>query len=88
MFLILLYKYTHLTERKKNKVCFSILNILSYIICLRDVFIMIIQVKMSTVVGILTFMRMINFVLGWIEREKGFITSGLVWVNKSIVSRK
>ena len=43
---------------------------------------------MPTIVGILTFASMINVVLGWVERGKGFITSGFVWVNKSIVSRK
>ena len=53
-----------------------------------DVFIMIIRVQEPTIVGILTFVSMINVVLGWVERGKGFITSGYVWVNKSIVSRK
>ena len=53
-----------------------------------DVFIMIIRVKEPTIVGILTFVSMINVVLGWVERGKGFITSGFVWVNKSIVSQK
>ena len=53
-----------------------------------DVFIMIIRVKEPTIVGILTFVSIINVVLGWVERGKGFITSGFVWVNKSIVSRK
>ena len=53
-----------------------------------DVFIMIIRVREPTIVGILTFVSMINVVLGWVERGKGFITSGFVWVNKSIVSRK
>ena len=53
-----------------------------------DVFIMITKVKEPTIVGILTFVSMINVVLGWVERGKGFITSGFVWVNKSIVSRK
>ena len=33
---------------------------------------MVIKVKMTTIVGILTFMSMIHFVLGWIERGKGF----------------
>ena len=33
---------------------------------------MIIKVEMPTIVGILTFMCMINFVLGWVERGKGF----------------
>ena len=39
---------------------------------------MIINVKMPTIVGILTFMSMINFGLGWVEPGKGFITSGHV----------
>ena len=39
---------------------------------------MLINVKMSTIVGILTFMRRINFVLSWVEYEKSFITSGQV----------
>ena len=36
------------------------------------VFIMLINVK---IVGILTFMSMINFILSWDEQEKSFITS-------------
>ena len=40
------------------------------------VFIMLINVKMPTIVGILTFMSRINFVLSWVEHEKSFITSG------------
>ena len=47
---------------------------------------MLVNVKISTIVGILAFMSIINFVLGWVEHEKGFITSGLVWINKSIES--
>ena len=43
---------------------------LSYI-----VFIMLINVKMPTIVCILTFMNRINFVLSWDELEKSFITS-------------
>ena len=39
-------------------------------------FVMIIGVKMPTNVGILTFMSMINFVLGWVERGKGFYNLG------------
>ena len=31
-------------------------------------------------------MSMVDFVLSWVENEKGFITSGLSWVNKSIES--
>ena len=34
---------------------------------------------MPTIVGILTFMSRINFVLSWVEYGKGFITSGPVW---------
>ena len=34
-------------------------------------FFMLISVKMPTIVGILTFMRMINFMLIWVEHEKG-----------------
>ena len=43
---------------------------------LSDVFIMLINVKMPTIVGILTFMSRINFVLSWVEHGKSFITSG------------
>ena len=41
-----------------------------------DVFIMLINVKMPTIVDILTFMSRINFVLSWVEHGKSFITSG------------
>ena len=37
---------------------------------------MLINVKMQTIVGILTFMSRINFVLSCIEHEKYFITLG------------
>ena len=47
---------------------------------------MLINVKMPAVVGILTFMSMIDFVHSWVENEKGFITSGLSWINKSTES--
>ena len=40
------------------------------------VFIMLINVKIPTVVGILTFMSRINFVLNQVEHGKSFITSG------------
>ena len=40
------------------------------------VFIMLIIVKMPTIVGILTFIIRINFVLSRVEYEKSFITSG------------
>ena len=39
------------------------------------VFIMLINVKMPTIVGILTFMSRINFVLSRVEHGKSFITS-------------
>ena len=41
------------------------------------VFIMLINVKMPTIVGILTFKSRINLVLGWVEHGKSFITSFL-----------
>ena len=45
--------------------------------CLSDVvFILLINVKMPTIVDILTFMSTINFVLSGIEHEKSCITSG------------
>ena len=40
------------------------------------VFIMLINVKMPTIVGILTFMSRINFVLSRVEYENSFITLG------------
>ena len=39
------------------------------------VFVMLINVKMQTSVGILTFMSRINFVLNWVEHVNFFITS-------------
>ena len=39
------------------------------------IFIMLINFKMPTIVGILTYMSMINFMLSWVEHEKSFITS-------------
>ena len=38
------------------------------------VFIMLMNVKMPTIVGILTFTTGINFVLSWIEHGKSFMT--------------
>ena len=38
------------------------------------VFIMLINVKMPTIVGILSFMSKINFVLSWVEHGHSFIT--------------
>ena len=44
------------------------------------VFIMLINIKMPTIVGILTFMSRMNFVLSWVEHEKNFnIPWSLVW---------
>ena len=37
---------------------------------------MLINVKMPTIVGILTFLSWISFMLSWVEFEKSFITSG------------
>ena len=37
---------------------------------------MLINVKMPTIVGIFTFMSMINFMLSYVEHEKGFLISG------------
>ena len=39
-------------------------------------FVLLINVKMPTIVGILTFMSRINFMLGWAENEGSFVTSG------------
>ena len=43
---------------------------------------MLINVKMPTIVGILTFIGRINFVLSRVEHGKSFITSGIhkVWM--------
>ena len=41
------------------------------------VFIMLINVKMPAIVGILTFMSRMNFVLSWVGDAKSFITLGL-----------
>ena len=40
---------------------------------------MLINVKIPTIYGILTFMSRINFVLSSVEHEKSFITSGPVF---------
>ena len=42
----------------------------------RMLFSVLINVKMPTIVGILTFMGRKNFMLNWVEHEKSFITSG------------
>ena len=47
----------------------------SYFKSLDVVFIMLINVKMPTFVGILTFMSRINLVLSRVEHRKSFITS-------------
>ena len=52
------------------------------------VFILLINVKMPTIVGILTFMSMINFVLSQVEHEKSFITWGHGHISSKNVSRK
>ena len=47
------------------------------VVSLADVvFIMLVNVKMPTIVGILTFMSRINFVLSWVEHGKSFIALG------------
>ena len=43
-----------------------------------DAVFIILNVKMPTIVGILTFMSMINFMLSSVEHEKSFTTFGLV----------
>ena len=58
----------------KNK-CWKITTFLAFNLT-HVAFIMLINVKMPTIVGILTFMSMINFMLSWVEHEKSFITSG------------
>ena len=45
------------------------------------VFIMLINIKMSTIVDILTFMSRINFVLSCVKHGKKFITSGPVFAH-------
>ena len=42
----------------------------------RMLFFLLINVKMPTIVGILTFMSRKNFMFNWVEHEKSFITSG------------
>ena len=39
-------------------------------------FFLLINVKMPTIFGILTFISRKNFMLNWVEHEKSFITSG------------
>ena len=45
------------------------------------VFIILINVKMPTIVGILTFISRVNFVLSRVEYGKSFITSVQSWIN-------
>ena len=45
------------------------------------VFIKLINVKIPTIVCILTFMRMINFMLKCVEHENGSIASGAWYIN-------
>ena len=45
----------------------------------RMLFFPLINVKMPTIVGILTFMSRKNVMLSWVEHEKSFITSGPGW---------
>ena len=49
----------------------------------RLLFFSLINVKMPTIVGILTFMSKKNFMLIWVEHEKSLITSGPVWLSKT-----
>ena len=48
----------------------------------RMLFFMLINVKMPTIVGILTFMSRKNFMLNSVEHEKSFITSRLLGLIK------
>ena len=48
-------------------------------LALGTVYIMLINVKMPTIVGILSFMSRINLVLSCVECENSFITSGPVF---------
>ena len=42
---------------------------------------MLINVKMPTIVGILTFKSKINFALSWVEHEKKFYNLGAWFIN-------
>ena len=46
----------------------------------RMLFFLLINVKMPTIVGILTFVSRKNSMLSWVEHEKSFIASGLIWI--------
>ena len=39
-------------------------------------FVLLVNVGMPTIVGILAFMSGINFMLGWAENERSFVSSG------------
>ena len=47
-------------------------------------FFLLMNVKMPTIVGILTFMSRKNFMVSWVEHEKSFITSGPVCVQSTL----
>ena len=49
------------------------------------VFILHINVKMPTIVGILTFLNRINFMLSLVEHEQSFIASGTAWTVQVII---
>ena len=51
-------------------------------------FLLLINVKMQTIVGILTFMSRKNLMLSWVEHEKSFITSGPVCYGKWVHFRR
>ena len=51
------------------------------------VFIMLINVKMPTIVGILTLMSRINFVLSGVEHEQSFVSSGFTGTDTFMDSR-
>ena len=51
-------------------------------------FIMLINVKMPTIVGILTFMSRINFMLSRVEHEKSCITSRTDWLSGDVICIK
>ena len=41
---------------------------------------MLINVKMLTIVCILTFMSMINFILSWVKHKKFYNLGALIWL--------
>ena len=64
------------------------MNKLRALSLLNGVFIMLINVKMPTIVGILTFMSRINFKLSRVEHGKSFITSGPELCSEKCFERK